>query len=106
MALLQRRGFWMCGMTLLVALAGSAAAATPTALNCTNTSSGKQWTLPVDFTKSTVDRKPASITDSQITWSDTDTGPNYSFDRNSGVLTKTVASSTGAGVLFDQCQLK
>jgi len=84
----------------------STAIAAPTSLHCTNTSSGAQWTLPVDLANKTVDDKPAVITDTEITWQDTDTGPSYSFDRSSGVMTKISASSTGGNILYERCQLK
>ena len=93
------------GGALLASLLCAAAAA-PTELDCTNTTSGAQWRYNVDWTKSTINRKPAVITDSLITWQDTEVGPNYSFDRSSGVMTKIVASSTGGGILYDQCALK
>jgi len=91
---------------VVIGFLGASAVAAPTRLACTNTFSGKQWSYTVDWAKSTVNRRPAVITDSQITWQDTDVGPNYNFNRSSGVMMKVVASSTGGGILYDRCVLQ
>ena len=81
-------------------------AAAPSSLHCVNPLSGAEWDLAVDLSNKLIDQKPAVITATEITWHDTDAGPNYDFDRSSGVMTKTVASSTGGYVITDKCELR
>ena len=81
------------------------AAAQPAAavLSCTNPASGATWQVHVDFAHGTVDANAARINDDTIVWHDAKDGGNYAFDRKTGKLTVTVASSTGGYFIYDRC---
>ena len=74
------------------------------AIICTNTASGANWQIKVDYDGRTVDSHPADIGDAVISWHTAD-GEYYALDRKTGHLTVTVASSTGGYFLHDQCKL-
>jgi len=84
----------------------TSAFAAETAFRCTNSASGKIWTLKVDDARRTVDNFPAVFGKAQISWRDTAEGGNYQLDLSSGLLTYTNASSTGGYMLFHQCRPK
>lgn len=86
--------------------AGTRAATLPTALHCTNPTTGSEWDIPLDAAKSTVDSYPAEFSDEKIYWRDLSTGRRYTFDRNSGVLVIAIASSTGGYFNQDNCKLR
>jgi hypothetical protein len=93
------------GLALGVAVPDGAASAAPTALHCMNTTSGATWDIPVDLAHGTVDKVPARITDTSISWED-QTFHFYDFHRATGNLDMNVASSTGGIYLMDRCVLK
>lgn len=72
---------------------------------CVNPSSGATWQISIDYSRSTVDDNPASISESQIAWRDRNDRWNYTLDRKTGQLTVIVASSTGGYMQFDRCKL-
>jgi hypothetical protein len=74
-----------------------------TAVTCTNPANGMSWQVLIDYGKSTVDSYPAEITPSGISWLDPKDGSNYNFDRKSGDLTASVASSTGGYFRHAHC---
>jgi hypothetical protein len=82
---------------------GGEARAAAASLTCTNTKSGAQFQLQVDYDKHTVDSYPARISDSQIAWHDPKEGGNYTLDRKSGDLTFVAPSSTGGYFVFHRC---
>jgi hypothetical protein len=82
-----------------------AALATQFTVQCANSASGASWILKVDDQQQTVDGIPARITPSAISWRDAVTGGSFDFDRTSGILTFTNASSTGGYMLRHQCSL-
>lgn len=82
-----------------------AAAASETAITCTNPASGATWQIKVDYVNSTVDTNAASISDSKISWHDAKENGNYTLDRKSGSLTFVGPSSTGGYFIFDRCSL-
>jgi hypothetical protein len=59
--------------------------------------------LKIDLAKSTADGFPAAITSANITWRDAVHGGNYEFDRATGELTFSNASSMGGYMLFYRC---
>jgi hypothetical protein len=77
-----------------------------TALTCTNPANGMSWQVLIDYGKPTVDSYPAEITRSGISWFDRKDGSNYTFDRKSGDLTASVASSTGGYFRRAHCTLE
>jgi hypothetical protein len=77
-----------------------------TAITCTNPVSGTSWRITIDYRKTTVDSNPAVITRAEISWFDPKDGGNYTFDRKSGDLTASVASSTGGYFRHDRCSLE
>jgi hypothetical protein len=77
-----------------------------TAIACTNPASGTSWQIVIDYGNATVDSNPAKITRSEISWFDPKDGGNYTFDRKSGDLTATVASSTGGYFRRSRCGLE
>ncbi|WP_419757950.1 hypothetical protein [Acidisoma sp.] len=107
------RAAWvLCSVVFGFRLAGVADAApssppgaAPAALQCTNTTSGATWDIPVDLAHGTVDQVPAQVTDERILWEDK-TLHYYDFDRRTGRLDMHVASSTGGFYLTDRCVLK
>jgi hypothetical protein len=101
MSLMRSMGLAFCAVVGLAPMARAASA-----LHCTNTTSGAQWALPVDFAQGTVDSFPAQISDGRIAWKDTVTGRFYTFDRASGAMDMHVASSTGGFYLTLRCALK
>lgn len=88
---------------LLLSLAETGALANTAVLTCTNPSSGTTWDVAVDFDRHTADSFPANISESSIAWEDTVHGGNYEYDRASGVLTFSNASSTGGYFLYHRC---
>ena len=76
----------------------------PTTLRCTNPYSGATWNVAIDPSRGTADSFPAEITDRSILWRDSVHGGRYEFDRASGELTVTYASSMGGTFLRDSCQ--
>ena len=95
------------GLVLITAplSAAFAAAASETAITCTNPASGVTWQIKVDYANSTVDANAAEISDSKISWRDTKEGGRYTLDRKSGSLTFVAPSSTGGYFIFDHCSL-
>ncbi len=87
----------------LIVLAGPGKAQ-PSAITCTNVSSGASWQIRIDYDRSTVDSNPAQISASEISWHDAHDGANYTLDRKSGNLKAVVASSTGGYFLFHRCK--
>lgn len=75
------------------------------AISCTNPSSGANWQIRIDYDQRTVDSNPADIGDATISWREAASGWKYQLDRKSGILTVTLASSTGGNFLYDQCKL-
>ena len=99
---------WKC--TVFAALAALTLApvttnASETAITCINPTSGTTWQIRVDFENGTVDRYPARISATEISWHDASDGGNYTLDRGSGKLTVIVASSTGGYFLYDSCRM-
>jgi len=100
----------------LAALAGLAAVLTvprlllaqesESAITCTNPVSGASWQILIDYRRATVDFYPAAITLAKISWFDPKDGGNYTLDRKSGVLTATVASSTGGYFRRGRCNVE
>lgn len=82
-----------------------AAAASETAITCTNPASGATWQIKVDYANSTVDTNAASISDSKISWHDGKENGNYTLDRKTGTLIFTGPSSTGGYFISDRCSL-
>lgn len=82
---------------------GGAAQAEVASLTCTNTQSGAQFQLRIDYDQHTVDSYPARISDSQIAWRDAKEGGNYTLDRKSGALTFVAPSSTGGYFVYHRC---
>lgn len=76
----------------------------PVTLRCTNPFSGATWDVAIDPTRRTADSFPAQMTDRHIRWRDTVRGGRYQFDRDTGELTVTYASSTGGFFLKDKCR--
>jgi hypothetical protein len=74
-------------------------------VTCVNPSSGTTWEINIDYSHSTVDKNPASISESEIAWRDRKDRWNYTLDRKTGQLTVIVASSTGGYMQFDRCKL-
>jgi hypothetical protein len=74
-------------------------------VTCVNPSSGTTWEINIDYSRSTVDENPASISESEIAWRDRKDRWNYTLDRKTGQLTVIVASSTGGYMQFDRCKL-
>jgi len=99
----MKYAYFMLAATLAAAVAPMPPEAAR--LHCLNPASGTEWDLAVDYAKRTVDQKAAEFTATDIIWHDSDAGPNYDFDRSSGVMTKTVASSTGGYIISDRCEL-
>jgi hypothetical protein len=85
--------------------AGAAAQRGATETTCTNTTSGTNWQIAIDYDRSTVDSNPARISDAQITWHDAKDNGNYTLDRKTGNLTIIVASSTGGAFFYHRCKL-
>jgi hypothetical protein len=77
-----------------------------TAVTCTNPYSGATFKIMIDYDRGTVDKDPAHISDSQISWHAAADGGNYTLDRKTGNLTVVVASSTGGSFLYDRCKLE
>ena len=77
-----------------------------TAITCTNPVSGTSWQIVIDYRKSTVDSYPAEIRRGEISWFDPKDGGNYKFDRKSGELIASVASSTGGYFRHSRCGLE
>jgi outer membrane protein assembly factor BamB len=75
------------------------------AITCMNKSSGTTWQIKVDYDHDTVDTNPATITDSKITWRDTNDGWRYALDLRTGDLTVVFASSMGGNMYFHRCLL-
>ena len=75
-----------------------------TTLRCTNPFSGATWDVAIDPARRTADSFPAQITRKSIEWHDSLHGGRYEFDRASGELTVTYASSTGGVFLKDRCR--
>jgi hypothetical protein len=90
------------GLAISATFLPIAAVAAPAAVLCRNTTSGSTWTITVDPTAATVDGLPARITQTLISWKDTD-GHFYDLHRATGVLEMHVASSTGGFYLMDRC---
>ena len=82
---------------------GSAAETGPQHLRCTNVASGASWPVVVDLDRKSVDSTPATITDRQISWSDTKQGV-YELERASGKLSFRGPSSTGGYFLYYTCK--
>ena len=82
---------------------GGEAQAEIASLTCTNTQSGAQFQLQIDYDKSTVDSYPARISEAKISWRDPKEGGNYTLDRKSGDLTFVAPSSTGGYFVYHRC---
>ena len=80
------------------------ASAVTMTLRCTNPFSGTTWDVAIDHRGRTADSFPATITNETIKWHDVTRGGHYEFDRTSGALTVTYASSTGGFSLRDSCR--
>jgi hypothetical protein len=92
------------GLLLAPGVSLSAQAAVLT-FQCVNTSSQAKWTIKVDDAQKTADGFPATITATEITWSEPNHGGNYELDRSTGELTFTNSTSMGGYMLFHRCQL-
>jgi hypothetical protein len=105
-----------CNRMLAAGIVGLAAGLAPTingyaqehetALTCTNPVNGMSWQILIDYRKPAVDSNPAEMTRAGISWFDPKDGSNYTFDRRSGDLTATVASSTGGYFRRARCTLE
>lgn len=95
------------GLVIATAPLGGAfaAAASETAITCTNPASGATWQIRVDYANSMVDANAASISDSKISWHDAKENGNYTLDRKTGALTFAGPSSTGGYFISDRCSL-
>jgi hypothetical protein len=72
-------------------------------ITCTNPASGATWEIKVDARRAMVDRNPAQVSDTEISWRDATDGRSYTLDRASGELTAIVASSTGGWIIHNHC---
>jgi hypothetical protein len=78
----------------------------PLTLHCANSSSGAAWEVAVDQRDATAVSYPATISDRTIAWRDARRGNFNAFDRVSGELAVTYASSTGGVILRDFCRVE
>lgn len=74
-----------------------------TAYRCVNPSSGASWRMTVDDRRATVDANPAKIAQAEISWFDPADSSYNVFDRDSGKLTASIASSTGGYFRHAHC---
>jgi hypothetical protein len=58
----------------------------------------------VDPRRAVVDGNPAKINDAAISWFDPTDGSYNTFDRNTGKLTASIASSTGGYFRYAHCR--
>ena len=100
-----RAGIAGLAACLAVPAAYAAAQDDPGAITCTNPASGSSWQIVIDYAKATVDDHPARVTAGEIVWFDSTDGGNYTLDRKSGLLTASVASSTGGYFRYGRCAL-
>jgi hypothetical protein len=93
-------------LALFAPATNSEAQQSGTPIICTNPASGSSWQIMINYQTATVDSNPAEITRAEISWFDPKDGGNYKFDRASGELTGTVASSTGGYFRNYRCDLE
>lgn len=101
----HRLGAAFIGIAILsiVATGGWAADQGELHLRCVNAVSGANWPVVVDLDRGLVDARPATITASHIEWRDPGGGV-YQFDRMTGRLQLSAASSTGGYFLHYTCR--
>ena len=74
-----------------------------TRIHCVNPASNYVWDIALDETGAKADGRPARFDGAHVSWSDPTDGSVYEFDRSSGQLTYTRASSTGGAINFYRC---
>jgi hypothetical protein len=75
------------------------------AYTCVNPASRTAWPMLVDDRRATVDANPAKITNAEISWFDPRDGSYNIFNRTTGELTASIASSTGGYFRYAHCRL-
>jgi len=88
---------------LPVATIGYAATSGVLKLRCTNPVGGATWSVVVDLDHQLVDSRPATISDSWISWRD-EHGGIYELERATGKLQLRAASTTGGYFLHYSCK--
>jgi hypothetical protein len=72
-------------------------------IHCVNPANNYAWNIAVDEAGRKIDGHPATFQGPLIDWTDPSDGSNVEFDRSSGKLTITRASSTGGAMNFYAC---
>jgi hypothetical protein len=106
---LARAGRWLFP-GLIVGLAGSLLAPCAHAaetglihLRCTNQANGTNWSIVVDTEHALVDSRPATVSDTWISWHNPN-GGMFELERATGKLQLRAASSTGGYFLYYACK--